>query len=145
MSKAITLGVQSSDGQKRVSVSPIDKTDALYKNVHKAFELNNMQFSLFKDMQKKQPIESSRTKSVSSCGLKHGDRLFLVSKSATLFKPDAGGSSSSSSSFMAAASSSSGSSEVKPKTVVVVKEDQIDVELAKIDGKIPRFVILKVC
>lgn len=138
MSKAITLGVQSSDGQKRVSISPIDKTDALYKNVHKAFELNNMQFSLFKDMQKKQPIESSRTKSVSSCGLKHGDRLFLVSKSATLFKPDAGGSSSSSSSSFPTASSSSESAQVKAKAVVVVKEDQIDVELSKIDGKIPR-------
>merc|ERR1740129_594543 len=42
-------------------------------------------------MQKKQLIESSRTKSVSSCGLKHGDRLYLnpkKNKSATLFKPE---------------------------------------------------------
>merc|ERR1719186_535510 len=42
-------------------------------------------------MQKKQLVESSTTKSVSSCGLKHGDRLYLnpkKNKSATLFKPE---------------------------------------------------------
>merc|ERR1719203_1880019 len=42
-------------------------------------------------MQKKQLIESSSTKSVSSCGLKHGDRLYInlkKNKSATLLTPE---------------------------------------------------------
>merc|ERR1719186_204477 len=59
-------------------------------------------------MQKKQLIASSKTKSVSSCGLKHGDRLYLnpkKNKSTTLFKPEP---------VSAGTSSSRGSSSFNP-------------------------------
>merc|ERR550519_357673 len=92
-------------------------------------------------MQKKQLIESARTKSVSTCGLKHGDRIFLSPKknpkSATLFKPEPATASGSS---KPASNSDSGQSKavVKAKPVVATDEDPIDKELSKIDGKIPR-------
>merc|ERR1719508_638751 len=95
-------------------------------------------------MQKKQLIESSRTKSVSSCGLKHGDRLYLnpkKNKSATLFKPEpvsAGTSSSSNNSSSFNPPSDAGQSKALVKVKTQVEEHQVDVELSKMDGKITR-------
>merc|ERR1719186_1396406 len=94
-------------------------------------------------MQKKQLIESSRTKSVSSCGLKHGDRLYLnpkKNKSATLFKPEpvSAGTSSSNNSSSFNPPSDAGQSKAVVKVKPQVEEHQVDVELSKMDGKIPR-------
>jgi len=88
MSKQITIGVQTPEGQKRVQVSATGKADELYKNVFKAFDLKSMEFGLYKDQKKAQLIDNSRIKSISSAGLRHGDRLFMFPRASTeaLFK-----------------------------------------------------------
>jgi len=128
--KPITLGIQSQEGQKRVQVLPTNRTEELYKNIQKVFDLKSLQFELFKDQRKNISIDNSRTKTVKQAGLNHGDRLFMFPKAQsknTLFE---GSSSQNSSSQL-----SSDNSFKVPTTVV---EDPIDVEMSKLDGKIPR-------
>lgn len=122
MSKPITIGIQSQEGQKRVQVAPTAKTEDLFKMVQKVFELSSLQFSLFKKQNKTDSVENSRTKTVKAAGLNHGDRLFMFPKTQNLFQN--------------AISSSQNDSKSKVPSVVV--EDEIDVELSKLDGKIPK-------
>ena len=124
-SKTITLAVQSQEGQKRVQIPGSAKTDELYNNVKKVFELNSLQFALYKKQNKTQEIISSRTKTVKTEALNHGDRLFMFPKSQNLFQTSSDSSSATSSNNSAVPSSS-------------VVEDDIDQELAKMDGKIPK-------
>ena len=119
-SKPIIIAIQSQEGQKRVEVSPGAKTVELYKCVQSVFALSSCQFALYKKQNKTFPVDSSRTKTVRGEKLAHGDRLFMFPKSQNLFdKSD---------------SSSQSSSKVPP----VVVEDDIDKELSKLDGKIPK-------
>jgi len=137
MSKPLTLGVQSQEGQKRVQVAGTGKLEDLYKSVHKAFDLKSMDFCLFKDQRKSLEVVNSRVKTISSSGLKHGDRLFMFpkSKSESVFKTPTLPAASSTGSSSAAASTP----ENKPVSVPsTVKEDPIDIELQKQDGTITR-------
>eukprot|EP00088_Acartia_fossae_P063843 TRINITY_DN7822_c0_g1_i1.p1 TRINITY_DN7822_c0_g1~~TRINITY_DN7822_c0_g1_i1.p1 ORF type:complete len:587 (-),score=98.42 TRINITY_DN7822_c0_g1_i1:374-2134(-) len=146
MSKPITLGIQSPEGQKRVQVSGTAKIDELYKSVHKAFDLKSMEFSLFKDQRKSVEVANSKVKSVTSSGLKHGDRLFMFpkSKSDSVFKtptePAAVTASGSGAAAAPGGSAQNGTSStsVSPAVPSNVKEDPIDIELQKLDGKIVR-------
>jgi len=122
MSKPITIGIQSQEGQKRVQVALTANTEELYKNVQKIFDLKSLQFSLYQKQNKTSEVVSSRTKTVKAANLKHGDRLFMFPKNQNLFQNS---------------NSSSSQSETKPKVPSVV-EDDLDVELGKMDGKIPR-------
>jgi len=125
MSKQITVGVQSPEGQKRVQVSSTGKAEELYKNVYKAFDMKSMEFGLYKDQKKKDLIENSKIKSITATGLRHGDRLFLFprAKVENLFKT-------------AESSNSSDDSSFKVPSIVI--EDEIDRILHKQDGKIER-------
>lgn len=122
MSKPITIGIQSQEGQKRVQVAPTAKTEDLFKNVQKAFELTSLQFSLFKRQNKTDTIENSRTKTVKAAGLNHGDRLFMFPKTQNLFQT----------------ANSSSQIETKSKVPSVVVEDEIDIELSKMEGSIAK-------
>ena len=93
MSKPITIGIQSQEGQKRVQVALTAKTEDLFKNVQKVFELSSLQFSLFKRQNKTDAVENSRTKTVKAAGLNHGDRLFMFPKTQNLFKTETNSSS----------------------------------------------------
>jgi len=123
MSKPITIGIQSQEGQKRVQVAPTAKTEDLFKNVQKVFELSSLQFSLFKRQNKTDAVENSRTKTVKAAGLNHGDRLFMFPKTQNLFKTE---------------TNSSSQNQTKSKVPSVVVEDDIDVELSKQEGSIPK-------
>jgi len=152
MSKAITLGIQSQEGQKRVQVQGSSKLDDLYKSIHKAFDLKSMEFCLYKDQRKTTEIANSRLKTVTSSGLKHGDRLFMFpkSKNDSVFKVDSdpkpgtsyssggGGSNSYSGGGGSSSRASENGSSVSVPSSLIVKEDPIDIELQKQDGKILR-------
>lgn len=118
-SKPITIAIQSQEGQKRVQVSSTAKTEDLYKNVQKLFDLTSCQFTLYKKQNKTFEVANSRTKTVKGEGLNHGDRLFMFPKTQNLFQN----------------SESSSSSSQVPSVVI---EDELDQELAKLDGKIPK-------
>jgi len=130
MSKLLTLGIQSQEGQKRVQVPGTGKTEDLFKSVHKAFDLKSMDFTLFKDQRKSIEVVNSKVKTISSSGLKHGDRLFMFpkSKSDAVFKTPTEPAHTSS-------KTENGGTFTAP---AAVKEDQIDIELQKQDGKISR-------
>ncbi|XP_023328940.1 nuclear protein localization protein 4 homolog isoform X2 [Eurytemora carolleeae] len=121
MSKMLTVAVQSPEGQKRIQVSSSGKAEDLYKSVFSAFDLASMEFILAKDQKKKTLVDNSRIKSLTSLGIKHGDRLFMFPKTKTdVFKsPEETGSSS-------------------KQTAVVYEEDEVDKLLRKQDGRIER-------
>ena len=79
-SKPITIAIQSQEGQKRVQVSSLAKTEELYRNVQKLFDLTSCQFTLYKKQNKTLEVANSRTKTVKGEGLNHGDRLFMFPK-----------------------------------------------------------------
>lgn len=122
MSKAITIGIQSQEGQKRVQIAPTGNTQDLFKSVQTAFGLTSLEFLLFKRQNKTGAVECSRTKTVKATGLNHGDRLFMFPKSQNLFSN----------------SDSSSNNDTKSKVPSVVVEDDIDIELSKMEGKIPK-------
>ena len=127
MSKKLTLGIQSPEGQKRVQILGTSKLEELYKEVQKAFGLPSATFLLSQDQRKELKIENSKLRTVTQAKLKHGDRLFMHN-SADLFQ--------SSSSSQNGNSSSSTTSPPVPSVIVV--EDPLDVELGKQTGLIAK-------
>jgi len=51
--------------------------------VYEAFDLNSFGFNLCKQRNQKEPLISTRSKTVSSIGLSHGDMLYLVPTNGT--------------------------------------------------------------
>ena len=122
MSKKLTLGIQSPEGQKRVSILGSSKLEELYKEVQKAFGLPSATFLLTQDQRKELKIENSKLRTVTQAKLKHGDRLFMHN-SAALFQSNGN-------------SSSTTTSPSVPSVIVV--EDPLDVELGKQTGQIAK-------
>uniref|UniRef100_A0A1B6CST9 Nuclear protein localization protein 4 homolog n=2 Tax=Clastoptera arizonana TaxID=38151 RepID=A0A1B6CST9_9HEMI len=153
-SKMITLRIQSSEGTKRINVSSNDPSRSLYEKVHDAFSLSGYMFTLFKERNNKDEIISSRSKTISSYGLCHGDMVYLSPlNGAVLWEEPQPGTSSS---IYAVPSTSkiqnenetnggfsSTSSSTKQNTSVV--EDEVDQILWKLDGKVKRNRDQKLC
>jgi nuclear protein localization family protein 4 len=76
--KAILLRVQSPEGTKRIEVSASDTTCRLFERVHDTFDLSSFAFALYKERNQKNEITSSKTRSVASAGLRHGDMIYLL-------------------------------------------------------------------
>lgn len=82
---SITIGVQSPNGTKRVTINSSDSTADLYQAIQDEFKLTSQLFTLSRDRQKNQPITKSKSESVDASGVKHGDRIFLHPSSDQLF------------------------------------------------------------
>lgn len=72
------LRVQSPEGTKRIEVSASASTCQLFETIHDAFDLNSFAFALYKEKNKKNEIASSKSKTVRSLGLRHGDMIYLA-------------------------------------------------------------------
>ncbi|KAJ8959765.1 hypothetical protein NQ314_006194 [Rhamnusium bicolor] len=72
------LRVQSAEGTKRVEVSVSATTSQLFETIHDAFDLNSFAFALYKEKNKKNEIASSKTKTLRTLGLRHGDMIYLA-------------------------------------------------------------------
>ena len=70
--------MQSPEGTKRIEVSPSSSTSQLFEQVFSSFGLNSYNFSLYKQKNKRDEIPSSRSRTISGVGLKHGDMLYLT-------------------------------------------------------------------
>lgn len=147
--KSIILRVQSAEGTKRIDVQPNEAVVKLFEKVHDAFELPGFQFALFRSRNSKDELISSRSKTVASYGLRHGDMLYLSPLNGALLwenpKPgtskdvDSGSPAPKNSVIEALPGSSS------PSTSRQVEEDEVDQILWKQDGKIKRKRDEKLC
>jgi len=111
-----------------VTVKLTTKLDELYKEIQKVFGLTSTQFSLSQDQRGDLKIENSSRRTVQQAKLKHGDRLFMSNCKVGLFQ--------SSESSSSATQNGESSSSFKVPSIVV--EDDIDMELSKQNGQIPR-------
>nr|CAG4643945.1 EOG090X05T8 [Lepidurus arcticus] len=128
------IRVQSPEGMKRVEINPNDSAQSLFEKLHNVFDLTSYDFGLFKQRNKRDPVVSTRSKTVSQYGLKHGDLIFLEpfsSVKSSDIKPK--------------------DSDVKLNTIYAgnvkktpmqvtgnVQEEEVDLSLQKMDGKIYR-------
>lgn len=71
------LRVQSPEGTKRIEIKASDTTCSLFERVHDSFEMNSFAFGLYRERNQKNEIASSKTKTVSNLGLRHGDMIYL--------------------------------------------------------------------
>lgn len=72
------MRIQSPEGTKRVEISPSSSTCQLYEAIHDTFDLNSFAFALYKEKNKKDEIASSKTKTLRTLGLRHGDMIYLL-------------------------------------------------------------------
>lgn len=159
-----TLRIQSPEGTKRVEISPDANLRRLYETVFTVFELSNYDFALFKERSYKQEVShwkmfhpeelfwfpfaclqlvSSRSQKISDCQLKHGDMIFMKVLSdnfASSSSKETPGSSGYNHSFSVTRSSSTNTvnSDASAKANGSVKEDDVDLQLCKVDGWIQR-------
>ncbi|XP_044016289.1 nuclear protein localization protein 4 homolog isoform X3 [Aphidius gifuensis] len=149
----ITLRVQSPDGTKRIDVDPNDTTFQLFEKVYETFDLSSFAFCLYKQRNRNDEIISSRSKSVSGCGLGHGDMVYLTPIDGSLLTSN----SSSSTSLSSIEKKEPLSTESTPgvsrrntsigtaKIATNIIEDEVDQLLWKMDGKIQRKRDEKLC
>ncbi|XP_008196487.1 nuclear protein localization protein 4 homolog [Tribolium castaneum] len=150
--KAILLRVQSPEGTKRIEVSASDSTCKLFERVHDSFDLSSFAFALYKERNQKNEIPSSKSRTVAGLGLRHGDMIYLCPlNGAVLFPTGNNTPSGEPVPREPTPSTSSGVSNSRPSSSVslnfkqTVKEDPVDLQLYKLDGKIERKQDPKLC
>lgn len=82
------LRIQSPEGTKRVEVGSTDSTSQLFERVHDTFDLNSFAFALYKERNQRNEITSSKTRSVTTAGLRHGDMLYLLPLNGAVLFPN---------------------------------------------------------
>ncbi|XP_065220007.1 nuclear protein localization protein 4 homolog [Planococcus citri] len=157
MSKSILLRIQSQEGTKRLQIDANDSTSTLYDKVHDDFSLSSYAFALFTNRGHQGEIISSRTKTISSAGLKHGDLLYLEPLNgavifdnadyldeASFYSKSVAGPSRSSAGNSSNGSSSTSTANTFPSNNNSA-EDEVDQLLWKSDGKVKRQRDPKLC
>ncbi|XP_060521215.1 nuclear protein localization protein 4 homolog [Cylas formicarius] len=145
--KPIVLRVQSPEGTKRIELSPSSATCQLYETIHNAFDLNSFAFALYKQKNKKDEIASSKTKTIRTLGLRHGDMIYLSPLNGSVLFNSSNSVSGGEPIAEPGPSSSSTGSALKPLATSKsnIKEDEVDLVLWKQDGKIERQKDDKLC
>ncbi|KAG8231750.1 hypothetical protein J437_LFUL012029, partial [Ladona fulva] len=146
-SKRITVRVQSPEGTKRVEIGQLDSTKLLYEKVHDAFDLTGFGFALFRTRDRKDELISSRSHTVNQSKLAHGDMIYLAPINGTLFHPkepssSVGGETLHKGSSVEEVFEGKSTSSQLPSSQ---KEDEVDLQLWKMDGKIQRQRDRKLC
>ncbi|KAK0173737.1 hypothetical protein PV328_006888 [Microctonus aethiopoides] len=159
MSKSgqITLRVQSPEGTKRIDVDPTDTVCQLFEKIYDVFQLTSFGFSLFKEKNHKDELFSSRSKTVSSSGIGHGDMLYLAPINGVSLQWNNPSTSTATQNFsenksepvsmepVPSTSRSKSGLTVVARPLANVVEDEVDQHLWKLDGKIQRKRDEKLC
>ncbi|CAG9133328.1 unnamed protein product [Plutella xylostella] len=150
--KKMTLRVQSAEGTARVEVAEEEATARLFEAVYEALGLASFGFALHRDRQRQQEITSSKSRLLRDYGLRHGDMLYLSPINGAVLFDQPSTSSADSKPFGEPVVEAGPSTAVRPSTSTPrlsskaqIKEDDIDVELSKLDGKIQRERDDKLC
>lgn len=145
MANNIIVRIQSpKHGMKRIQTKPIERVQDFLDKVRQEFDLSHSGWNVYKKRNQTDEVKSSRSKTLSSYKVKHGDMLYLgfdadiaevasastsMSMTGSLLEPrhviSAGG---------AFADNKSSSS----STRTTVQEDEVDQYLEKQDGRIER-------
>lgn len=112
----IVVRVQSPVGTKRIPTSSSENTCRFFEIVKDAFDLSNFNFALFRGPNKQGEIASSRSRTLGSYHIKHGDMVYLHPLENSWV-------------------SSGNDDSVAGNNVI---EDDVDVVLQKMDGRIER-------
>ncbi|CAG0914058.1 unnamed protein product [Notodromas monacha] len=134
--QSIILRVQSADGTKRVELPLSDTTRGLYEKIHEEFGLETFDFRLYIDRAKTKELVSTSKKSLASFGLRHGDMLFMAY--GDLVRPSVSADKSAENDLKTPETSSASTVATTDHVPAAVVEDDVDLELAKRDGKIKR-------
>lgn len=118
---AIVLRIQSAEGVKRVNCKTSEKTSRFFEKIQEIFSRPG-DFNLYKDRKKSTKIIRSETRTLQSFGLQHGD-LLLIEWNEEQNQRDNG---------------VNGTNQEKSyidKSAPSIKEDNVDLELEKEDGR----------
>lgn len=142
MSKDLLIRVQSPDGTKRIELPASTSMSQLYASIQSAFALNDLQFAVYRERNFTNELAANSKQSLTAANLKHGDLIYL--------RRLAVATASSSGSAAATASAASTSKDLPTATATATSKDQIveddvDVQLAKLDGTIKRNRDPKLC
>lgn len=153
--KNIVLRIQSPEGTRRINIGSDDKLCGLYEKVRDAFSLSSFAFSLCRSRNLKEELPSTKSKTVISSGLKHGDMLFLIPhEGADLWHANnqvdvpisTPGTSSSSTSDSTPSGETNGLRETpNPTSLPPIAEDEVDQILSGVEGKLHRKRDEKLC
>eukprot|EP00918_Siedleckia_nematoides_P010878 GHVU01023869.1.p1 GENE.GHVU01023869.1~~GHVU01023869.1.p1 ORF type:complete len:631 (-),score=55.89 GHVU01023869.1:1001-2893(-) len=132
MSNAIVIRVQSDEGTKRINAKPTERTKDFLEKVQSTFDLEGGGWGIYVDRGRSKQLDSSKTKTLSTYRIKHGDMLFLVMNGASVTDRGEAPSQPFSAQSMPVPQSSAAASNQ------VVVEDEVDQQLDKVDGQIMR-------
>ncbi|KAK6643250.1 hypothetical protein RUM43_004755 [Polyplax serrata] len=145
-SNIFILRIQSPEGTKRIEIDKSETTITLYERVHDVFNLTGYRFVLYKEKGHKGELVSSKSKTLVSCGLKHGDMIYMTPSNGTLMRSAEAGSSESNTTNRSSTPGTSGSATSKIRVgSLQIEEDEVDLILWKQDGKIQRQKDEKLC
>ncbi|XP_026475213.1 nuclear protein localization protein 4 homolog isoform X2 [Ctenocephalides felis] len=145
--KSMVLRVQTSEGTKRLDVKPNDTTSQLFEKIHDLFELSGFAFALYREKNNQKEIISSKSRTLTSYDLKHGDMLYLTPiNGAKIFSQTTLSNAKENNTpfgepIHEPSTSSSSSQNLNHAPV----EDDVDIQLTKIDGRIERGRDDKLC
>uniref|UniRef100_A0A8C4NLG6 NPL4 homolog, ubiquitin recognition factor n=1 Tax=Eptatretus burgeri TaxID=7764 RepID=A0A8C4NLG6_EPTBU len=143
---AETIRVQSPEGTKRICSTKRESASSFVKKVAKEFGFSDNGFTLFKGRNKTDAVNHKSRLSLSAMDIKHGDMLYLIPNTVRSMSPPDNMDTSSPSLSRPTSTSVLGSSSVlQSSQQPAMGEDEIDVCLAKQDGKIDRIRDAQLC
>ncbi|XP_074647602.1 nuclear protein localization protein 4 homolog [Tubulanus polymorphus] len=142
MSKSIVLRVQSpAHGTKRIQSSTTEKVQDFLEKVKATFNLpGTSNCIIYKQRNNTDPIKPSRSKTITSYNLKHGDMVYLsLLDDSDMTVTDSAPSTSHSSTTSASAQDFRPANNKSTRSAsIMVIEDEVDISLNQMDGKIQR-------
>nr|CAG4649318.1 EOG090X05T8 [Scapholeberis mucronata]SVE93604.1 EOG090X05T8 [Scapholeberis mucronata] len=138
------LRVQSPNGTRRIEVESKTPTKELFEKVLNVFEFPGFSFLLYCSRDKSREIFSSKEKTVANYGLNHGDMIYLwplggsVEESESTRNQNSSIKNGGTTSLSSSVSTSNTIVGSKIPTRSNIEEDQVDVMLQKMDGKVKR-------
>lgn len=135
--KTILLRVQSADGTKRIEISPKATAADLFAEIEKSFKSEPGSFSLYKERNCTAEVTSKRSQTINSLNLKHGDMLYV--------RPSGASTSRKRTEVHSAPPAINSTYISNAKIPSNNKEDEVDVILSKMDGRIERTMDPKLC